>query len=201
METQALRLAPSGPDISNDAGGGLVFGKGARLRLEENGGVIGDGSVPVPTLAATVTLDGFGSGTEIILTMGAPKSGLFYRARATTDVICTNTNTAAEVQVFLDTSIDGGTTWVNRQSNSHHVSAATDLTTDVSGARQVELNMESLAGSTLGVAADGTTASLKLRVRMACPTNPAVELYSPSTPAPGAANSAGTFHVQLEELF
>lgn len=200
-DPQTIRVAPSGPPVENSAGGGLTFGDGARLRLGEFGSVLGDGSVPVPTLATETTLDGFTTGAPTRVLLLLPSSKLKYRARVKTDVICTNTNTAAEVQLFLDTSVDAGVTWTNRQSSSHHVSAATDLSSDVSGARQIELNMLKIDGATLGVAADGSTPSLTVRVRMACPTNPAVELYSPATPAPGAANGVGTFHVQLEEVF
>ncbi len=196
-----VRLAPSGPPILNTDGGPLAFGPGARLRLGEFGSVLGDGSVPIPTLATETTLDGFTTGAPTRVSLLLPNAALKYRARVKTDVICVNTNTAADVQLFLDTSVDGGATWTNRQSSSHHVGSAADVGDHSGEARQIELNMLSITGAALGVEADGSTPSLFLRVRMACPTNPEVELYSPATPAPGAANGVGTFHVQLEETF
>lgn len=199
-EPQIVRLAPSGPPILNSGGGGLEFGPGARLRMTEFASVIGDGSVPIPTLITSLNLDGFGE-PAIVLALPSPKSALSYRATVECDVVSTDTNDDCQVQLFLDTSIDGGTTWVNRASNSHHVACAADLGSDISGAMHVKLDMTKLLGSALGVAVDGTTAEILLRCRMACPLNPIAELFSPLTPAPNAANSKGTFHWQLEELF
>lgn len=195
-----LRLSPSGPDLANSAGGPLEFGPGARLRMTEFSGVIGDGSVPIPTLKTAVNTTGFDT-TGAALTLAAPRSTLFYRGTAEFDVIVTDTNDDCQVQLFLETSIDGGTTWVPRAGNSHHVSCAVDLASDIAGAMHVRVDMVRVQGSTLGVAADGTTAELLMRVAAACPLNPIAELYSPLTPAPNAAQSNGTFHMQLEELF
>jgi hypothetical protein len=199
-DEQIVRISPSGPQVLNSNGGGLEFGPGARLRMSESSEVIGDGSVPIPTLITSLNLTGFGE-PPIVLALTAPKSALSYRATVECDVISTDTNDDCTIQLFLDTSVDGGTTWVNRASNSHHVACATDLGSDISGAMHVKLDMTKALGSTLGVLADGTTAELLLRCRMACPLNPIGELYSPLTPAPNAANHKGTFHWQLEELF
>lgn len=188
-----LRLPPSGPPITNPSGGGLEFGPGARLRMTEFGSVIGDGSEPLPTLAAAVTLTGF-TGDPLVLSFTNPKPNLYYRAETHAALICSTTNALADAQLFLDTSIDGGATWTNRASNTHKI-----INNIPGGQVQAQLDLTKLLGSALGVGV--TTAELLLRVRMASTLNPAVELYGPDTPAPGAANSKGTFYFKLEELF
>lgn len=190
---KVLRLAPSGPPVENAGGGGLEFGPGARLRMTEFGSVIGDGSEPLPTLAAAVTLTGF-TGDPLVLSFTNPKPNLYYRAETHAALICSTTNALANAQFFLDTSIDAGVTWTNRASNTHNV-----INNIPGGEVHAQLDMTKLLGSALGVGV--ATAELLLRVRMASTLNPQVELYGPDTPAPGAANSKGTFYFKLEEMF
>ncbi len=190
---QPLRLAPSGPEIANSGGGGLEFGPGARLRMTEFGSVIGDGSEPLPTLAAAVTLTGF-TGDPLVLAFTNPKPNLYYRAETHCALICNTTLALADAQLFLDTSIDGGTTWTNRASSTHKI-----INNIPGGEVYAQLDATKMLGSSLGITP--TTAELLLRVRMASTLNPQVELYGPDTPAPGAANSKGSFYFKLEELF
>jgi len=190
---QVLRQSPSGPLVENAGGGGLEFGPGARLRMTEFGSKIGDGSEPLPTLAAAVTLTGF-TGDPLVLSFTNPKPNLYYRSETHCSLVCTDTNTDAQAELFLDTSVDGGATWTNRASTT------TLVVSNIPGGQTfVQLDQTKLLGSDLGVTV--TTAELLLRVRMASTLNPIVELFGPSTPAPGAANSKGTFYFKLEELF
>ena len=192
-EPQVLRQSPSGPLVENEGGGGLTFGPGARLRMTEFGSVIGDGSEPLPTLAAAVTLTGF-TGDPLVLAFTNPKPNLYYRAETHCELICSTTLALADATLLLDTSIDGGVTWVNRASNVHKI-----LNNIPGGQVHCELEFTKLAGSALGVTV--TTEELLLRVRMASTLNPQVELYGPTTPVPNAANSKGSFYFRLEELF
>jgi hypothetical protein len=193
MPTATLRLPPSGPEVVNDGGGPLSFGPGARLRMTEFGSVIGDGSEPLPTLAAAVTLTGF-TGSPLVLSFTNPKPDLYYRAETHCALICSSTNPDAQAEMFLDTSIDGGVTWTNRASTTTRV-----LNNIPGGQTFAQLDAAKMLGSDLGVGL--TTAELLLRVRMASTLNPVVELFGPSTPSPGNANSKGTFYFKLEELF
>lgn len=190
---QTLRQSPSGPLVENAGGGGLEFGPGARLRMTEFGSVIGDGSEPLPTLAAAVTLTGF-TGDPLVLSFTNPKPDLYYRAETHCSLICSTTLALADATLLLDTSIDGGVTWTNRASNFHKV-----ISNIPGGEVHAQLELTKLTGAALGVTV--TTAELLLRVRMASTLNPQVELYGPATPAPNAANSKGTFYFKLEELF
>lgn len=188
-----MRLGPSGPPILNPNGGGLEFGPGARLRMTEFGSVIGDGSEPLPTLAAAVTLTGF-TGDPLVLSFTNPKPNLYYRAETHAALICSTTLALADATLLLDTSVDGGVIWTNRASNFHKVPS------NISGGEtHAQLELAKATGASLGVTV--STAELLLRVRMACTLNPQVELYGPTTPVPNAANSKGTFYFKLEELF
>lgn len=188
-----LRLGPSGPDILNPAGGGLEFGPGARLRMTEFGSVIGDGSEPLPTLAAAVTLTGF-TGDPLVLSFTNPKPNLYYRAETHAGLICSTTSAEASATLLLDTSVDAGVTWTNRASTWQKVIGSIP-----GGQVHAQLDLTKVLGSALGVTV--TTTELLLRVRMASTLNPAVELYGPDTPSPNGANSKGTFYFKLEELF
>jgi hypothetical protein len=187
----ALRLSPSGPIVANAGGGPFEPGPGARLRMTEYGNVIGDGSEPLPTLAAAVSSSGF-TGAALVLSLPAPKPTLYYRAEVHAALICNTTLATADAQFFLDYSIDGGTNWVNAASNTHKV-----MNNVPGGEVYAQLIATKVTGASLGITP--TTAELLLRVRMASTLNPQVELFGLPTPAPGAANSKGSFHFQLEK--
>jgi hypothetical protein len=197
---QVLRLSPSGPPLENSGGAPIMLGPGARLRMVDTAtplGVVNDNS-EIPTLAAVVTFDGFGGSpaSPVLLNLPKPNPALYYRAQVQVDVIAT-TDDDATVQVFLDVNLDPtSSVWTNVASNTHKVRGVSSL---ANGTSQVSLSMNKTLGSALGITAE--TANLAWRVRMACPENPIARLYSPTTPAPGAANSKGTFYFMSEELF
>lgn len=197
-ETQILRVPPSGPPFLNSNGGEAGIGPGYRVRMTEANSVIGDGSEVIPTLASTVGAAGF-SGDALALSMLLPKPSLSYRGKVIADIINTDTNDNASVTLIIQTSVNGGVNWTTQATNTHHVPAAADLASDISGARQVSLYLPKTLGSVLGVVAD--TDEILMRVAMASALNPALELSSETTPAPNAAKSQGTFHFELEEVF
>lgn len=196
-----LRQSPSGPFVVNPDNGPLTFGPGARLRMEDQSSVIGDGSVVIPTLKSVIGTNDIPGNDALIQTLLAPNKNLQYGARMLFDVINTSTNIDSTVDLYLDYSIDGGATWVPWGSNQHHPSAAADLTSDVLSGRQVELNIPLVKGSDLGIG--DATPSLKLRPSVSQPSYTGaagVELYSPTT-AQSSTVSKGTFYISLQECF
>jgi hypothetical protein len=203
MVDKAIRLSPSGPDIVNSGGTPFAPGPGARMRMQDLSSVIGDGSVVIPTAKTTIKAAGFtGSDADALqLSMDLPKVGARYGMQLTFDVVNTSTNIDSTVDLYLEVSVDGGTTWTERASNQHHPSAAADLTTDVLSGRQVSLFVPLGLGSALGVVAGSP--SIKVRAAAAQPTylgGAGAELYSPLTDV-SSATSKGTFYMRLEECF
>jgi len=201
--TLPIRYSPSGSPIISADGGELVFGRGARLRLEEGNTTMG-GSLAVPAAADAISVDGFGAGTAFVKTLTGPKQKLNYRAKLSLDVINTITNVGAEVVLYLDTSVDGGTTYTNRAKCTHVIGCATDLATDYPAARNLDINLPLILGTSLGVV-DGTTTSLKLRARASLPLGTgggvlvsAAASSGGSTPVTGCN---GSIHMELEECF
>ena len=193
--TTLIRLAPSGPVIPNAGGAPLGFGPGARLRLTEASSPM-TGSLAIPTVPDTIDADGFGTGNAIVLTLTAPKQGLNYRAMVALDISNTNTNVEGEVTLWLDTSIDGGATYVNHAKNDH-VIAPLHPALAGSTARQATLWMPMINGVTLGISDATPPASIKLRARASAPAgNPLVFVSSPVV-----ANGNGTIHMELEECY
>lgn len=201
--TQAIRLSPSGPDIKNSGGAPFAPGPGARMRMADRSDVIGDGSEVIPTAKTTIKAAGFGGSDAdaLTLTLDLPNAAARYGMLLTFDVVNTSTNIDSTVDLFLDVSVDGGTTWTERASNQHHPSAAADLTTDVLSGRQMSLYVPLGLGSALGVVAGSP--SLKIRPSAAQPSylgGAGAELYSPSTSL-SSGTSKGTFYMRLEECF
>lgn len=198
--TLPIRYAPSGAVISNTDGGGLKPGSGMRLRLVEAMTVMG-GSLAVPVAAEVIGADGFGVATATVLTVDLPKQGLKYRAKLSLDLINTTTNVPAQVVLYLDTSLDGGTTWTNR-ARSMHVCPTSSTT--LQGARNGDIYLPMTLGEDLGIDDAVPTPSLKLRARANLPLGTAGDVLVSSAAASGGTSVTslnGTIHMELEECF
>jgi hypothetical protein len=198
MTNLPIRYSPSGTPITNDTGGVLQFGPGARLRLTE-GQVIMGGSQAIPVEADVIGPDGFGAPDATVLTLSAPKAGLQYRAKLSLDVVNTSTNASAEVALYLDTSVDGGATYINRAKSVHIIGADTVQRE----ARNMDVYLPLILGTSLGVD-DSATTTIKLRARASMPDGPvgaSVRVSSLGTSLGGTPVTGcnGTIHIELEE--
>lgn len=198
----AIRLSPSGPVIGNTDGGPLSFGPGARLRLVEANSIMG-GSLALPTVPDVISPAGFGDPGAIVLTIPKPKAEYQYRATLALDIQNTATNAGGEAVLFLDLSIDGGTTYVNFVKNSHLVKSG--VLGDASAqnlSRQCQIWLPLITGAGVGVVTD-TTPSIKLRARaLAAVGNPILLVNSPASSGGIVTTGlAGTIHMELEECF
>jgi len=196
--TLPVRYSPSGSPIANGGGAILNFGAGARLRLTEAQSVMG-GSQAVPATADVISPDGFGDPDALVLSLAAPKEQLQYRAKLSLDVLNESTNASAEVVLYLDTSVDGGTTYTNRAKCVHKIGA--DVVPQE--ARNVDVYLPLILGVSLGVDDSTPTASLKLRARANAPVGTLAFVSSLPTSGGGSAVSGcnGTIHMELEECF
>jgi len=198
--TLPIRYSPSGSPIKTATGGELRFGPGARLRLTEAQSTMG-GSLAVPSdpSAALICPDGFGQTDAIVLTLTAPKQGLEYRAKLSLDVNNTSTNAHAEVVLYLDVSVDGGTTYTNRAKSVHVIGA--DVTANE--VRNCDVYMPLILGSSLGVNDTTGTASIKLRARASAPVGSPLALVSSIATSGGGGGAVsglnGSIHMELEE--
>lgn len=159
-----IRLSPSGPVVENSSGGPFEPGDGAMLRLSEGMTTIG-GSLRILTTAQTIGTQ-LGGGTVLVATLANPKTNLRYRATVLLDVENTTTNSSADVQIFIDTSIDGGTTWVEEVANAHYVGAGSGVDGTIRTPRQVRCDMTLRLGSALLSTMTATSPSLKVRARI-----------------------------------
>ncbi len=197
--TLPIRYAPSGPVIA-------TLGTGAILRLAEFNSTMagpGPGTLAIPVAAdssSVISSDGFGGSAALVLTMDNPKEDLLYRSELSLDVVSTSTNVDAEVVLYLDTSIDGGTTWVNRAKVMHPVGAPG--VTENQSARPVQINLLLIQGSSLGVVDSVPTATLKIRGRANLPVGTFGSVTVSSASASGGTSVTsldGTIHCELEE--
>jgi len=204
MTSLPIRYSPSGAVINNNDGGGLVPGSGMRLRLTEAMSVMG-GSLAVPVAAAVISAAGFGDPAAVVLTLDLPKEGLKYRAKLSLDLVNTTTNIAAEVVLYLDTSIDGGTTYTNRAKSGHLVkSGSTSQVAPVGNARSADVYLPLTLGSDLGIDDATPTANIKLRARANLPLGTLGDVVVSSLAASGGTSVTGlngTIHLELEECF
>lgn len=161
-----LRYATSGGLIQNAEGGDFAPGAGALMRLAEGYMVVG-GTLQITTTPQTLgtLLD---AGTVLIQTLDEPAENLRYRASLSVDVVNDNTTTSAEVVLFIDTSVDGGTTWTNQVNNSHFLGAGSGSAGSAENGMHCRLDMTMRLGSALsgGGVPDGSP-SIKVRGRIA----------------------------------
>ncbi|MEI9939263.1 MAG: hypothetical protein WDO69_18740 [Pseudomonadota bacterium] len=134
-----------------------------------------------------------------MLTLDAPKEALSYRANLALDVRNTATSPGGEVVLYLDVSIDGGTTYTNRAKNVHAINSTI---TDQVEARQMQVWLPLVLGSALGISDATPPASIKLRARAnQAVGSDAVQVISQAisggvTPV---SELNGTIHMELEE--
>ncbi len=193
MTDSPIRLSPSGPIIGKATSPGL----GARLRLTEASSVMG-GSQSIPTVPDVIGPGGFGVPAGLVLTLDAPKEALHYRANLSLDVLNSSTNDGGEVVLYLDVSVDGGTTYTNRAKNAHTINSTV---TEVEG-RQMQVWLPLTPGADLGVSDATPPASIKLRAR----ANRVLGSSSLVVSSDGTSNGSvpvsglnGTIHMELEE--
>ena len=187
-----IRLSPSGPVI----GKATSPGPGARLRLTEATSVMG-GSQAIPTVPDVISPDGFGVPNPLVLTLDAPKQALHYRANLSLDVNDSSTSPGGEVVLYLDVSLDGGTTYTNRAKNAHTINSTT---TGVEG-RPMQVWLPLTLGSDLGISDATPPASIKLRARANKTLGSGLTVSSLATSNGSSPVSGlnGTIHMELEE--
>ncbi len=200
-----IRLSPSGPVIANANGGPLDAGPGMRLRLTEAQSTMG-GSLAVPVAPDVISAAGFGDPAAIVLTLTGPKAGLRYRAKLSLDLNNVTTAVLTQVVLYLDTSIDGGTTYTNRAKCAHIVAPGSTSHFDApNNCRNGDVYLLLTLGSALGVDDDVPTASLKLRARANMPLgtlgNVLVSSLATSAGGTPVTSCGGTVHLELEECF
>jgi hypothetical protein len=185
-----IRLSPSGPVIG-DAGAGF------RLQLKETQYAMG-GTQAIPADPATLSSLGMGSAPNT-LTILKPSKTHRYRAELELDVTNSSTNVGGQVVLYLDYSIDGGTSFTNRVANVHLVHS-TSGASDVE-ARQIAVHMPLTTGEELGVTDDTPSLILRARANLPVGTAGSVLVNSLATSGGGTpvAGLNGTIHMELEE--
>jgi len=157
------------------------------------------GSQAIPSVPDVIGPNGFGAPAALVLTLDAPKEALHYRANLALDVRNTATSPGGEVVLYLDVSIDGGTTYTNRAKNVHAINSTI---TDQVEARQMQVWLPLVLGSALGISDATPPPSIKLRARAnQVVGSEAVQVNSQSisggvTPV---SELNGTIHMELEE--
>jgi len=194
-----IRISPSGPVVENSSGGPFEPGTGAMLRLSEGTTTIG-GSLRILTTAQTIGTQ-LGGGTVLVATLDAPNPNLRYRATLLLDVQNTTTNASAEVQLFIDTSIDGGTTWVEEVANAHAVGQATGAALLGPETKQVRLDMTLRLGSALQSDMLATSPSLKVRARIGQVADVALCVVNSLATSGDETGLTGSVLLQLSEHF
>jgi len=193
-----VRLSPSGPVIANEEGGELAPGAGMMLRLAEGYTHIG-GSLAITQTPQTLgtVLNG---GTVLVETLPEPSPDLRYRASLTIDVDNSSTSTAADVVLFIDTSVDGAS-WVNQVSNTHAVGAGSGVDGDQFTGMHCRLDMTMRLGSDLTGGMPVGSPSLRVRGRIA-QVGEVVGAEVDSRASSGPYNEfVGTCLLQLSEHF
>lgn len=172
-----VRRSPSGPVLS------LGFGAGAMLRLAEaTTTILGSLAVPI----GRITL-GRQLGDDYKMELDFPHPDADYRVTAFLDVVNTDSDAEADVQLYLETSKDG-VNWFEHAANTHTIS--------LDGNRYIRCDLTLTAGADLGVT-EGDV-SLFARARIGSSVN-TVEVSSEGTPSD--ANDNGTFYLGLSEHF
>lgn len=200
MTSGPIRLAPSGPVLSNAGGAPFIPGPGARLRLVEQGFLVTTAAAAnvIPTAPGVLGPAGVGVGNGQNLILAIPNPLLNYRASILCDVSNPSTNVVGEVQLYLEVSTDGGVTYVERASNTHLVFSP-QAAPAAPAARQIRLDLQLTAGLTLGVPASGAPPAMFVRAKIGASSGGGtVTVLSLATPG-GDLKSVGTALIQLEE--
>jgi hypothetical protein len=155
------------------------------------------GSQSIPSTPDVISPDGFGNPAALVLTLDAPKQALHYRANLSLDVINSATSPGGEVVLYLDVSVDGGTTFTNRAKNVHAINS----TTTAEEARPMQVWLPLTLGSDLGISDATPPASIKLRARANRAVGSGLLVSSLDTSGSDSpvAGLNGTIHMELEE--
>jgi len=155
------------------------------------------GSQAIPSIPDVISPDGFGVPNPLVLTLDAPKQALHYRANLSLDVNDSSTSPGGEVVLYLDVSLDGGTTYTNRAKNAHTINSTT---TGVEG-RPMQVWLPLTLGTDLGINDATPPASIKLRARANKTLGSGLTVSSLATSNGGSPVSGlnGTIHMELEE--
>lgn len=194
--SRAIRLSPSGPNLTNDDGGPFAPGPGARIRLVQGHCTV-SAVTQIPTTPATGVVIGPTFGDPALnRTLPAPLPGLQYRASISCD-LANQATSDGTVTLFLDTSVDG-VAWTEAASNKHNVMGGS-MSDGRNGSRRAKLDLLLTQGADLGVTSSPPTAALYVRARI-IGTNDLTSfclLVSDVTDAAGV----GTIVLELEETF
>jgi len=147
--------------ITNPEGGELAPGAGMMLRLSEGYTQVGGTALITQTPQTLGTV--LGGGTVLVETLPAPSPNLRYRVSLAVDVTNTDTATAADVVLFLDTSVDG-VNWIEQVNNARGVGAT--VGTDGND-MHCRLDMTLRLGSDLIGGMPASAPSLRARGRIA----------------------------------
>lgn len=192
-----IRLSPSGPVIANPGGGPFAPGPGARLRLTQSQTTIGGTNV-IPTAPAVVGnaigAGGFSAG------LTNPQLALSYAAAIELEVANPSTNVVGEAQLYLETSVDGGSIWTEQASNTH-LCNSTEVAPGVSLARLVRLQLRLTTGAALGVTSNPPTALLLVRAKVGASSGGGILIAQSSITPGGDLKSVGSVNLSLEEVF
>lgn len=194
-----LRNSPSGPVVKNSGGGPFEPGTGAMLRLSEGTTAIG-GSLRILTTAQTIGTQ-LGGGTVLVAELAKPNPELNYRATLLLDVQNTTTNASAEVQLFIDTSVDGGATWVEEVANAHSIGQAGGSALLGPETKQVRLDMTLRLGKNLGGPVLANSPSLRVRGRVAQAADVALCVVSSLATSGEETGLTGSVLLQLTEHY
>jgi hypothetical protein len=212
MTTPPIRLSPSGPVITNAGGAPLTFGEGSRVRLVELVSPM-SGTKAVPECPHVICPDGFSEDDALTLTLTAPNSQYKYRANLSLDLVSRATAAGGVVVLYLDTSVDGGSTFTTRAKNSHQIGTGIDSIHPANAAegRQAQVWLPLTAGQALGVDSSGatptTTIKMRARAQLISGTVGIVEVFSNASEAGDGFGDCsekvtelnGTIHMELEE--
>jgi hypothetical protein len=193
MSNGAVRLAPSGPIVTNPNGGTFTPGTGARLRLAEATCTSSAGNT-VPTVPAVIAPALTSAAGAPIPVLPLPSPKLNYRATLVCEVKNASTNATSQVELYLDVSADG-VTYVNVASNTHEVLPQNSAAPGQ--ARLIRIDLPLSTGTAIGVVAGQPNLFLRGRIGASVGGGANVSL----TGAVVDAKTFGTCDVILEELF
>jgi len=197
--TLPVRYSPSGAVLVNANGGPFTPGTGARLRLAERNNTM-TGTLAVPGTADFISAGGFGQ-PKIQTVLNLPKAGLRYRAKMRLDLVSNSSNVSAEVVLFLDTSVDGGTVFTNRAKVAHVFQNANSAGGGMGG-QGCEIYLPLTQGLDLGVDDSVPTADIFLVGRAQLTVGTAGSVVVAAAATSGAVTGLdGSIHFELEECF
>jgi hypothetical protein len=188
-----IRNSPSGPFVTNSGGVPAELGPGAQLRLVDGVGTHG-GTTVIPTVPAVIKNP---TGADLSVALLLPNTGYQYGVHVKLDVLNPSTNVQAAEQLYIDASVDGGSSWTELAQNSHEV---LPVVGNPGNARTISLDMPLALGTAYGVTSSPVSPSLSFRARIGATTGGGTVLID-SPNGPGAAAQNGTIYLSATENF